>query len=225
MKPIATETIYLVILTGMREGHLRVLNRNDYLKYVNLQRPLANTGAQTCTIERAKTEGVTWRCVAVYHLTPEENQGKHIIFVDTLHENQTWVFSSDQPYTYLKVGWTWEGRRLDEPAPLRHFDKKLPEFKAQVDLYKNQTTSIWIVDDTFSSDIVHGLRSDVEAGEWGNTLFHNSFIVLFQLTDALTVVQPPPPVDPTEEKTVLVTLTAPTTIKVTGNFPFTVEYK
>jgi hypothetical protein len=206
-----------------------MLNRNDFKKYVNLERPLANVGAQNCAIERAKTDGYAWRCVAVYHLSPEENQGKHQVFVDVLNSIGQWVFSGDRQFTALRVGWTWEGRRLDEPAPLRFFEKREPEPKAQVDLYKGQTVSIWIDSSDHPSDKVHGLRSDVEIGTWGNTLFHNSFVVLFQLTNAISVsitpVDPPLPSPVDGWVTVTMELQKPTVFKLSGKQPFKIEYQ
>lgn len=161
-----------------------MLNRDDYRKYINSTQPLVNVSPYA-RLERA-TGAVVWRCVCVYHLTPAENMGKHLIFVDALNSVGEWAWADG-----LRVQWTWEGRQPGQAAPPKAFEKRLPELRAQVDLYAGQVTSVRIDDRTgIPSDVVHGLRSDVEDVGVGNTWGHNSFVVLFQRMSG-NITQPP----------------------------------
>lgn len=164
-----------------------MLNRDIFRRYINPTQPLVNTG-DYANVERAT--GPCWRCVCVYHLSPAENVGKSNIFIDVLSAGGDWAIAN-----HLNVWWTWNGRQPHEPAPPREFEKRPPELRAQVDLYRGQTTSIRIADPTgLRSDSVHGLRSDVEDLPSGNTRYHNSFVVLFQRISGGIII---PPVDPT----------------------------
>lgn len=161
-----------------------MLNREDYRKLISLTQPLINV-APYARLERA-TGSAVWRAVCVYHLPSATNMGKHVIFIDALNAVGEWAWADG-----LRVQWTWEGRQPGESAPPKAFEKRPPEPRAQVDLYKGQVTSVRIDDRTgIPSDVVYGLRSDIEDTGGGNTLYHNSFVVLFQRL-AGTVVQPP----------------------------------
>jgi hypothetical protein len=161
-----------------------MLIRDDFRKFINPTQPLVNV-APFARLERA-TGAVVWRCVCVYHLPPAQNGGQHVVFVDALNSVGEWAWADG-----LKVEWTWEGRQPGEAAPPKPFEKRPPEPRAQVDLYAGQVTSVRIKDVTgIPSDVVYGLRSDVEDVGGGNTRFHNSFVVLFMRT-AGAVVQPP----------------------------------
>lgn len=161
-----------------------MLIRDDYRKLINPTQPLINV-APYARLERA-TGSVVWRCVCVYHLSPAQNGGQHVVFVDALDSVAQWAWADG-----LRVQWTWEGRQSGEAAPPKLFEKRPPEPRAQVDLYAGQVTSVRIDDRTgIPSDVVHGLRSDVEDVGIGNSWGHNSFVVLFQRLPG-NVVQPP----------------------------------
>lgn len=149
--------------------------------------PLTNTAGFGVYIARWATAGPVWRAVYVHHLSPEENGNQHNVFVDCLDGMGYWANTSR-----LKVAYTWEGRRPDEQAPPRPFEKRPPEPRAQLDLHRWQRISCGIQDPTLPSDLVVGLRSDV-ADVPGNNLFHNSFVVLFQLQQGQQVEPPPEP--------------------------------
>jgi len=176
-----------------------MLNRDEYRRFINLQQPLTNTGAYA-RVERAPA-GMAWRVVCVYHLPALVNGGMHNVFVDCLDTGDRWADA-----TGLKVGWTWEGRRDNEPAPPRLFEKNPPEPRAQIDMYRGQVTSLWIEDSLGApSDKVHGLHTNVENGLDGNSWGHNSFVVLFKMS-SLNVVTPTPPgpTEPTQPPTLTV---------------------
>lgn len=159
-----------------------MLNRDEYRKFINPAQPLVNTGAYA-TIERAAGPAA-WRAVCVYHLPGEINNRQLIAFCDILDSNGDWA--DDQG---LEIAYTWQGRNIAAPL-VRPFEKRPPEPRAQVDLYKHQVTTIWVDDPFFPSDRVVGLHSAVEDGQGGNTLFHNSFVVLWQLLTDNAVERP-----------------------------------
>lgn len=163
-----------------------MLNRDNYRRYINLAQPMVNV-TPYARIDRAEVD-TAWRVVCVYHLSPSENMGKHVIFVDALTAANEWAYADG-----LTVQWTWEGRQPGQAAPLKLFEKRPPEPRAQVDLYAGQVTSVRINDRAgIPSDVVSGLRSDVQDTGIGNTWGHNSFVVLFQrLASTIT-----PPIDP-----------------------------
>lgn len=164
-----------------------MLNRDDYRRFINLDSPLTNTGAYA-RIERAPA-GMAWRVACVYHLPPDINGGMHNVFVDCIDTGDRWASTAG-----LKVGWTWAGRRDNEPAPPRSFEKNPPEPRAQIDMYRGQVTSLWIEDSLGApSDKVHGLHTNVENGVNGNTYGHNSFVVLFKMSSLGNIVTPPTP--------------------------------
>ena len=171
-----------------------MLNREDYRRFINPAWPLINTG-NYARVESAKGN-VVWRAVCVYHLPGNINGGQHVIFCDTLADSGAWS-SADG----LRIAYTWEGK---SDGPLyRPFEKRPPEPRAQVDLYKGQVTTVWIDDPRYPSDKVTGIHSAVADTQDGNTLFHNSFVVLWQLMQG-AVITPPvekpvgPPVDSDE---------------------------
>lgn len=130
---------------------------------------------------------VYWRVVEVRHLTPNENRGKHNIYVDAVGpDGQRWVQPS------LRIGWTWEGRRADEPAPPKPLDKPAGEPMGNIDLGKGQVTRIWLIDDV-PSDAVEGMHTNHPDergpnGEIWNSTGHHSFYVKLQLATAGGIV-------------------------------------
>jgi hypothetical protein len=177
-----------------------VFNRDKYRFLINPTQPIGEKDQKKgLSVQRVSGPKV-WRCVALYHLTPEENQGKQVILIDALDESGNWVNASG-----LSVGWGWEGQRPDEQVDPKSFEKNPPEFRANVDLHMGQKSTVWINDSMgVPSDRAQNLSSSVEDLPKWNTLGHNSFIVLFQrmsgATDTPTNPNPPPvdpiPVDP-----------------------------
>ncbi len=166
-----------------------MLNREDYRKFVNPDNPLTNTGAYA-RIERA-TGDMVWRAVTVYHLPGEINNRMLVAFCDVLWASGAWA-----PVGGLRIAYTWQGK---QDGPLyRPFEKRPPEPRAQVDLYKGQLTTVWVDDPVYPSDKVVGIHSDVEDGQGGNVRFHNSFICYWQLLKSSTITPPidPPVIDP-----------------------------
>lgn len=123
-----------------------------------------------------------WRVLGVHHLTPSENGGKHVVFVDIVDEQGNPLRDPN-----LQVAWGWEGQRADEPARPKKFDKGMGEPASNVDVYSGQNVWVKVEGDGLPSDVVsnmHTKHAD-EPGPHGETwtsIGHHSFYVLFQRT-------------------------------------------
>lgn len=132
-----------------------------------------------------------WRCVSVRHLTPNENRGKHNIYVDAIDSAGDRVRDPN-----VRIGWTWEGRRPNEiarPAPL---DKSPAEPMGNIPLDWGQVMRVWI-DSPQPSDAVEGMHSNHPDergpnGEIWNSKGHHSFALVFQLTAQPVEPEPGP---------------------------------
>ena len=71
-----------------------------------------------------------WACIGCYHLSPEENQGKHNLYLEAMDENNERVFG-----TAFK--WGWEGQGPGEPSP-DMIDDKPPHELANLVIWANQ---------------------------------------------------------------------------------------
>src|SRR5437868_5864655 len=69
-----------------------------------------------------------WKVINVKHLSPDENGGRHNVFVDALDESGQRCQNAA-----LRIGWSWEGRRADEQADPKPLDKPLNEPAGNVD--------------------------------------------------------------------------------------------
>ena len=123
-----------------------------------------------------------WHVTSARHLSPEENRGRHNVFVDALDEN-----GQRCRMPTLRIGWSWAGRRPDEQAPLKPLDKPDNEPAGNVDLYAGQHLEAWIEGDGLPSDHVVNLHTDHPdepgpGGQLWNSRGHHSFHVIFQRT-------------------------------------------
>ncbi len=130
----------------------------------------------------AATGGHCWRVVGVHHLTPEENQGNHVVYVDLLDERGNRVDAKN-----LSLEWGWEGQRPDEKVEPRRFDKPADEPATNVELYSGQLLWVRVAGDGLASDTVTNLHTKHadEPGPQGqkwNSIGHHSFYILFQRT-------------------------------------------
>ncbi len=158
----------------------------------NPQNPLGRRGASEDGVNQATNYAVQivpttvadnrpyWKVIKVQHLSPDENAGKHNVFVDALDEAGQRCQNAA-----LRIGWTWEGRRADEPADPKLLDKPTNEPAGNVDLYKGQLLQVWIEGDNCPSDRVENLHTNHPdenntAGTLGNSIGHHSFHVVFQ---------------------------------------------
>jgi hypothetical protein len=109
-----------------------------------------------------------WRVTRVHHLTPEENGGRHHIFLDVLDENKQRIMGSQ-----LRV--TWQGGEQ-----LVTIEKPLTEPGGNFPMWKGQVCAVEAVG--LPSDRVENLHTGHPDEAPGNTLFHHSFLVVFQRT-------------------------------------------
>ncbi len=131
-----------------------------------------------------------WRVLGVHHLTPSENHGNHVVYVDIVDEAGMPLRDPN-----LRLKWGWEGQRADELVDPKRFDKSLNEPATNVDVYSGQHVWVCVEGDGLPSDVVSNLHTkhDDEPGPTGqlwNSIGHHSFYVVFQRTTALATEQP-----------------------------------
>jgi hypothetical protein len=135
-----------------------------------------------------------WRVVGVRHLSPVENQGKHVIFVDAQD-----AAGQRRRDPNLRIGWTWEGRNPDrDRADPKALDKPDSEPAGNVDMFSGQHIELWLQGDGIASDHVLNLHTNHAdepgpKGELWNTLGHHSFHVVFRRERAGTATGGTPP--------------------------------
>ncbi len=148
----------------------------------------------------AGNEAVVWRVIGVHHLTPDENRGRHAVYVDVVDEAGNRVRDPN-----LRLCWGWEGQRRGEYADPKAFDKPDNEPATHVDLYSGQLLWVQIEGDGLASDQVlncHTNHPDERGpnGQIWNSVGHHSFYVLFQrCRQSVTETTPDQPDSPTEE--------------------------
>ncbi|RME81637.1 MAG: carboxypeptidase regulatory-like domain-containing protein [Caldilineae bacterium] len=122
-------------------------------------------------VEADVAPGTTyWRVTRVHHLTPEENGGRHHIFLDALDEAGERVYRT-------RILITWDGG-----SELVVIDKPLNEPGANFPMWKWQICNAEV--QGAPSDRVENLHTAHPDEAPGNTLFHHSFAITFQRTVA-----------------------------------------
>lgn len=126
--------------------------------------------------------------VEVYHLPGTENQGKRNVFVEVT-----------PPDNSLLIGWTWDGRHTDEPAPPVPLEKSSPPGGAgDVPIFEGQRITVWLQRNGYPvSDTAGNLNGEIVPPAWdtGNSLYHHSYTVRFQKRTSQPPVDPPPSTD------------------------------
>lgn len=115
-----------------------------------------------------------WKAIGVYHLSPDENRGRHNIFVDVLNDG-------GQRAKEMTIGWTWDGN--SDPHSLNHLDKPDNEPATDIPIF-GSVFRLWVAGGE-ASDIVSGIHAQHAdehnaAGELLNSIGHHSFYVVFQ---------------------------------------------
>lgn len=167
----------------------------DFQKYTAayLAQPGQNDATRYGAYILSAPHAPAWRCIGIHHLTPDENAGKHNVFIDVLDAAGTRLHAPTAPL----VGWTWEGRRENENAPPITLDKPDAEPGCNVAIDYNQTIAVW-VEPPHQSDVVNGMHTRHPDESTGNTLGHHSFYVVFQYMDTDPGPAEPPPAEPPE---------------------------
>ena len=152
--------------------------------------PINDAGAYgVLVVPAAVPQGTTyWRVIRVHHLTPDENQGRHHIFLDALDEAGSRVFGAQARVT-------WPGGEQTITV-----DKPLGEPGTNFPMWKWQICAVEMLG--LPSDRVENLHTGHpdEPPGLGNTLFHHSFEVVYQRAVGGAVQPPPPPPPPPDDK-------------------------
>ena len=135
----------------------------------SLQQPLNQAADYGVNVIKAPT-GPAWRCIGIFKLAPQENRGRHNVFLDVLDElgNRT-----RQPI----INWTWY---MDAPTQTVRLDKPDGEPAADIPVEKSYTVTLRVNGGGLASDSVGDIHTrHADEGE-GNTYGHHSFYVVFQ---------------------------------------------
>lgn len=117
-----------------------------------------------------------WKVIRVHHLTPEENGGNHHIYMDVLDEGGQRIYGAE-----IRV--TWDGG-----SKVVRIDKPPNEPGTNFPMWQWQICAVEALG--LPSDRVTGLTAAHPDEAPGNTLFHHSFLVVWQR--AVKEAPPPP---------------------------------
>jgi hypothetical protein len=161
----------------------------DYSK--GTRRYAANYGVSLA--EANVSEGEQYfRLLGVHHLLPEENQGKHNLFICVLNEQ-------NEIMRFIHIKWRWEGHNKDE---LVYLDKPLNEPSGNISVWGGMRVWAEVQSLVNQSDRVVGIHTTHpdEHGPQGqvwNSLGHHSFFAVWRLTTKGTEpLKPGPDPDP-----------------------------
>jgi hypothetical protein len=123
-------------------------------------------GVEFCT---PPTDGTYFRLLSVHHLTGAENHGNHHLYFDVLYLDGARYYGA-----VINL--------LNANGVLSHafIDKPREEPGANVPMYKQDTYAVWV--DGQPSDKVVNLHPAHPDEPGGNTLYHHSFYIKWQLT-------------------------------------------
>ncbi|MEZ4736796.1 MAG: NBR1-Ig-like domain-containing protein [Caldilineaceae bacterium] len=153
---------------------------------------LGNAAPYGVHLEQCSPQGQQfWRVIGVHHLTPDENRGRHAVYVDVIDVDGQRIRDPN-----LRLRWGWAGQRADERVEPKLFDKPASEPGANVDLYKGQQLWVQIEGDGLPSDRVshcHTAHPDEPgpSGETWNSIGHHSFYIVFQRTRPIVIEKKP----------------------------------
>jgi hypothetical protein len=129
--------------------------------------------------------------IGVHHLTGKENGGQHNVFCEVLDENGQRL--KDAVLIVSNVNNTVNHVKADKPAN---------EPAASIPMWAQDSLTVSVAG-TIASEKVAGLHSAGVEGiedEPGNSRFHRSFLIVFQLKRVGATTPTNPPVDPPEEE-------------------------
>lgn len=130
-------------------------------------------------------ENPIWRVLGIHHLSPEENQGKHHVYIEMLCKQ------GDRE-GFRAIHWTWIGRQLNESAPDAFAGQKPLNELVNIPLNLGMIVSVW----TNGSEVAAGFSSNHPDEPGGNTVGHHSFFVCFEEIDPDEPDKPPPDPEP-----------------------------
>lgn len=124
----------------------------------------------TWTVVTADT-ATEYEITEVHHRSGSENGSQHNAFVYV-----------DPPDATLLIGWTWQGRRDDEPAPPVKLEKGVPGSAGDIPIFPGQRITCWLERNGVRvSDSVANLNGEFSSAPWetGNSMHHQSYNVRF----------------------------------------------
>lgn len=143
------------------------LNTNKYLESLRKQ---DNPPVDNEHIDKGEIGNyvMSWRCVLLHELTPEENQGSHNVYIDLLTRDGRRINSS---FVAPKIAYGWSGMAVHEvPVPLT-LEKPEGEAGYNFPMFGEAQYYLSVKQGAIPSDTVHGL----EGGK-----AHRSYYVVFQ---------------------------------------------
>lgn len=151
------------VIVGLDLPYILV-KRKEYL-------PMVISNADWVKVTRAQTSGLAWRAKGIRHLSPEENGGRHNVFVSaTVDGNEVRNGS-----VYIAYG--WEGQDPGEKVSQIPLNKTAPDL-SDIPVFPNQKLWVTLIDaGNFPSDIVSNLHGDLP--DENGDLHHHSYIVSF----------------------------------------------
>ena len=170
-------------LTGEDGSENPSLGENPSMEARSVGREVDNTGLPALE-SNAEPYGVTvepatvapgttyWRLTRVHHLSPDENRGRHHIYLDAIKADGSRAFNTQAHIA-------WEGGEHTTTL-----DKPLNEPAADFPMFKWQKCTAQM--QGMPGDKAHGISSshpdepNPDNSQSGNTLFHHSFLVIFQ---------------------------------------------
>lgn len=126
-----------------------------------------------------------WKVIGIHHLSPDENNGNHNVFVEVLcKQNDREAFKA--------IHWTWQGKQNHEAAPDVFAGQKPLNELVDIPLNLGMIVSVW----PHLGERVVGLSSDHPDEASGNTIGHHSFFVCFQeIENGIITPEPEPEPD------------------------------
>lgn len=143
----------------------------------------ANDAAQYAASIAKAPSGTAWRCIGIYHLSPQENNGRRNVYVEVLDEGGNRTRAP-------QVAWTWW---MDAPMQYRNLDKPNSEPACDIPIDPGATITLRVYGLGFPSDSVGNLHTRWADEGAGNTWGHHSYYVVFQLQRGAVVT---PPIEP-----------------------------
>ncbi len=125
-----------------------------------------------------------WQAACVHHLTPEENAGKHHIYMDLFEslqdERGQWSLQQVRGGR-LKVGWQDHGEQIVT------IEKPAGEPGTNMPLWREQVCTVWALGlpgAELPSDAVTGIHTNHPVEGTGNSPQRHSFSIVFQKVQA-----------------------------------------
>lgn len=133
--------------------------------------PMITSNAEWVKVTRAQTSGLAWRVIGIRHLPPEENGGRHNVFVSAT------VDGNEVRNGSVSIAYGWEGQDLSEKVAQIPLNKTPPDL-SDIPIFPNQKLWITLIDaGNFPSDRVSNLHGDLP--DSNGDIHHHSYIISY----------------------------------------------